>query len=453
MKEPDGRNFWKDALERWNRLPSEEGAVTVVRGADRKRLTLRREGRVWHILKPSEIGGGARVIDVDLPSKAIMPAFANAHTHLDLTHVGPRPHDPADPDGFASWIRMVIANRATDAEAIRASVRDGLSRSLRGGVVAVGDIAGIGRIEPVEELRASPLAGVSFVEFFGLGERQQATSDAMRALAERGPVVAEGVRLGLQPHALYSAGAGVFKAAVAHHAAHAVALSTHLAESIEERDLLTNGRGPIRAFLEMMGMAWNEPNAPSPTGMFASRTRGERWLIAHANDVSDADIELLRVMDASVAFCARGHAYFGHMATLGAHRWRDLLAAGVRVCLGTDSVINLPDSQADRITPLDDARLLFCAHRTGDAAHDASLAKQLIDMITVAPAQALGIKTACHQMAPGPMLGLVAVEVGEIGDREPCIAALESDAPPELVAFSDKRSLERQGVLWAKNDA
>lgn len=450
MKEPDGRDFWKRALERWNRLPSEEGVTTVVRGADRKRVALRRKGGVWHVLDPSDVG--QRVTEVDLPTKALVPAFANAHTHLDLTHVGARDYDPADPRGFTAWIDMVRRVRALDPGKIRASVRLGIEKSLAGGVVAVGDIAGAMRTEPVDELRDSPMCGVSFVEFFGLGERQRAAADAMRSLVERYPIIADGVRLGLQPHALYSAGPEVFHAAGEAQRAHGVALCTHLAESIEERRIIVNGDGPMRDFLGTVGIEWSETRAKSPSECFATRAGGGRWLIAHANNLSDEDIELLGAMDIAVAFCARGHAYFGHERTLGAHRWRDLIDATIKVCLATDSMINLPGDSADRISPLDDARLLFRAHRTGDDAGDAALAKQLIEMITVAPGNALGLNPECFGLVPGPNLGVVAVEVGEIGGRSPCIAALESDAPPELIALSDKRAMERDGLLWARND-
>jgi cytosine/adenosine deaminase-related metal-dependent hydrolase len=390
---------------------------------------------------------------VDLRTKFLLPAFTNAHTHLDLTHIGPRPYDPTQPQGFAAWVRMVIRERATAPEAIRASVRLGIEKSLAGGVAAVGDIAGIMRTEPVEELRASPLAGVSFVEFFGTGERQGGAIDAMHALARRERVDADGVRLGLQPHALYSAGPEVFAAADDLRETTGVALTTHIAESMEERRLLTGGEGPMRDFLASIGLGWNEPPAISPTAMFASSTRADHWLLAHANDLSDDDIQLLRTLGASVAFCARGHRYFGHADKIGPHRWRDLCGAGVKVSLGTDSIINLSVAHEDRISPLDDARELFRAHRTGDDAHDAALGKELLGMITVVPAKALGMNACASWMVPGPVLGIVAVEVGEVDERSPYVAVLESDSAPELIALSDKRQLDAEGLLWDREDA
>ena len=187
----------------------------------------------------------------------------------------------------------------------------------------------------------------------------------------------------------------------------------------------------------------------SPTAMFASCTTASRWLLAHGNDLSDKDIQLVRTAGASVAYCARGHRYFGHTPKIGKHRWRDLRAAGVTVCLGTDSIINLPRAHEGRMSPLDDAREVF----SGEQHRDAELATALLEMITTAPARALGMNDSLFTLRPGPVLGLVAVEVGELGDRTPAQAAMDSEAAPELVALSDKRALDAADLLWAHDGA
>lgn len=450
MKDQHAQHTPQDALARWNRLPSEEGRAVIVRGANRRPLALRRTGGVWRVLDRSEVGEGA--IEVDLPTKALLPAFANAHTHLDLTHVGPREYDPSNPRGFVAWIDMVRSARATDPQAIRASVREGVEKSLAGGVAAVGDIAGATRTEPVEELRASPLAGVSFVEFFGLGERQRATIGTMRAVVEREPVFADGVQLGVQPHALYSAGPDVFRAAQELRRTHRVALSTHLSESAEEWAIIMTGQGPMADFLRSMGIEWCEPKNKTPVNRFNALEGEEPWLLAHVNALDDIDLLLFPPSCHAVAYCPRGFGYFRHDLSIGRHRWREMRLAGVRVCLATDSIINLPPEQADRISPLDDARRVFRAERTFSPTDDESLAALLLSMITIEGARALGLQADLFTPRPGPIMGLVAVEVGEgpVQRHMPLVAALESDAAPELLALSDKRELASSGLLWGR---
>jgi hypothetical protein len=101
----------------------------------------------------------------------LIPPLVNAHAHLDLTHIGPIPHDPAD--GFVAWVDHIRANRRTDPADIAAAVELGVRLSVAGGTAAVGDIAGApaGRLTdtPARVLAASPMAGVSYLEFFGIG--------------------------------------------------------------------------------------------------------------------------------------------------------------------------------------------------------------------------------------------------------------------------------------------
>ncbi|HRJ50749.1 MAG TPA: hypothetical protein PKU91_09455, partial [Phycisphaerales bacterium] len=65
----------------------------------------------------------ARVLD--LGRSVVLPALVNAHTHLDLTHVGPRPFDVGA--GFVGWVDMVRRERLADADAIGRSVRAGVA--------------------------------------------------------------------------------------------------------------------------------------------------------------------------------------------------------------------------------------------------------------------------------------------------------------------------------------
>lgn len=456
-----------DPLARWNTLLPHRGERVLARfagvadasdarsvdGPGELLLERDRDG----VVRVVEVGGAG---DLDpggapvrhFPGLVALPAFANAHAHLDLTHIGPRGYDPRD--GFASWVGMVLAERARNEAEIRASARLGIERSLAGGVVGVGDIAGIGRVEPLEELRRSPLAGASFVEFFGLADRQEGAVRAMRSALEHdasaGGIDRDGVRFGLQPHALYSAGPRVFEAAAGLAAATGAALSTHLAESIEEREFVAHATGPMRDFLERLG-PWSDECAVAPgeslrpVEAFARVASGGRWLLAHLNDATPADIETLARLGASVAFCARGHRYFGHLPTLGEHRLRDMLRAGVNACLATDSVINLPPAQAGRISPLDDARELV-ARGVFDAGSDRDM-RELLRTITVNPARALGLRPELFSLGPGPVMGIVGVSIGE-GDAGTIASAMRSGAPPVLLALSDKRSIQAAGILF-----
>lgn len=357
-----------------------------------------------------------------LPGSVLLPALVNAHCHLDLTHVGPRPYRPQD--GFVSWIRMVMGSRVRDDGAIRASVREGIARSLAGGVTAVGDIAACGSLAPLEELGRAEVGGVSYEEVFGMGAGErgggvEAARWAIRSAGER----ARGARLGVSPHAPYTAGPGVFRAG---HVRGAMA-AAHVSESVEEIEFVARGTGPFRTFLEQLGvwdssvLEWAGRGAhPVDVALDAiGESAGSRWLFAHVNAAEDRHIERLAARGVGVAFCPRAHSYFGQPGFIGRHRWREMIECGVLVCLGTDSVINLaPGATSARITPLDDARHLW---REGGCD-----ARVLLRMITSNPARALELAPA-FDFGGGAVGGMIGVDVGAIEDGEdPATAVMRS---------------------------
>jgi cytosine/adenosine deaminase-related metal-dependent hydrolase len=57
------------------------------------------------------------------------------------------------------------------------------------------------------------------------------------------------------------------------------------------------------------------------------------------NYASDDELDVLATGQASVVYCPRTHAYFGHPP----HRLRDMLARGINVAIGTDSCASSGD--------------------------------------------------------------------------------------------------------------
>jgi len=380
----------------------------------------------------------------------LLPAMVNAHAHLDLTPLGPRPpSDPTDPSAFAQWLDMVRRERPATPEAIEQGVRLGVRASLQGGVAAVGDVAGAPggqpRLEAAHALQKSPLLGISEVEFFGIGASEDRGRDWAIGLIERegawlGSGASSGVRLGLQAHAPYSVAEPTFRALAAR--ARGVHLSTHLAESLAERRFIAEGTGPQRALLESLGL-WNErvagqvghgrhPIEHLERALVEAAEAGSPFLCAHVHDCprdwggrrDDYLLGVLARAGVSVAYCPRSSEAFGSASTLGAHRYRAFLEAGINVCLGTDSLVSCP-AGTRTLSPLDEARLLY--------RRDGGDPRTLVAMCTTRGARALGIEKARCRFIPGQRpLGVVAVAVdGQATD--PLGAVLASSSPAEHV--------------------
>ncbi|MEC9373369.1 MAG: amidohydrolase family protein [Planctomycetota bacterium] len=372
---------------------------------------------------PGEVArhpAAAAATRIAMPDTLLTPAFANAHTHLDLTALGPRRFDPER--GFIGGIDSIRADRRTTVDAAAESLRLGVERSLAGGVVAVGDIIG-GPPDVmracVAALRDSPLVGAAFLEAFGLPPHERIVAERLVGLAASMPARAGGVHLGLQPHAPYSAGPLLYAECAKAAEERGLALSSHLAESMDERRFVAEATGLFRTFLEHLGL-WSDAIFAPETGLGAGRHPIEhigavlesrpapRWLFAHCNDAPDKGIEILARLGASVAYCPRSSAYFGHPGQLGPHRWSAMRDAGVNVCLGTDSIVGLtPESSGGlpRISPLDEIRVLHAA--TG------ADPKTLLEMATLNPAKALGLDPSHFEFNNGAIAGIAAIRLSD----------------------------------------
>ncbi|MFT3686509.1 MAG: amidohydrolase family protein [Phycisphaerales bacterium] len=383
---------------------------------------------------------------IDRRTCLLTPGLVNAHTHLDLTHIGPQPHDPAG--GFAPWIDMVRRNRLNEEVAVAESVRKGIGLLLAGGTVLVGDIAGAvgGRASPFAARALADdgrINGVAFVEFFAQGQHAPERVAAAHAVwAGLAPSRPDGGRtvFGVQPHAPYSVSFASY-GDILESVEQDTPVCTHLAESVAEHEFIAKGTGPFRALLESIG-AW-DPSTSSEVGRGRTPVEHLRHYLSstpiatvHCNDVSATDLGLLAHTKASILYCPRSSVYFAAERDFGPHRYREMLAAGVTVALGTDSIVNL--DTPDRISVWDEMRLL--------ARRDGTDPVKLLAMGTVNGAAALRRDKALFTLARlGPLAGLLAIPVPEANrtanPSEMLEAALRADRSsgenggPELVAI------------------
>lgn len=394
--------------------------------------------RILAINHPREIDAhpAARAASTrDLPNAVLIPALANPHTHLDLTHIGPQPFHPDS--GFVSWVDMVRARRAADPASIAASVRRGIELSLAGGVVAVGDIAGapggIPNLTPLQTLRESPLRGNSYLEFFGIGTTTDKPRHLIPNLLSQAVDSRSSVRVGLQPHAPNTVDLRLYLWAVETAQRNDLPLSTHLAETPEEHEFIAYAKGPQRSFLERMGI-WHDSildhigRSRHPVLHLRDTLASAPFLVAHVNDADDAAIEALAQTQTSIAYCPRASTYFGADRHFGPHRYRDMLRAGINIALATDSIINL--DTPDRISPIDDARLLYRRDKVDPLT--------LLRMITLNPAAALQLPASLFQLRPHhDLAGLLAIETCGLGNTghpfASCLADDTAAGPPLLL--------------------
>ncbi|NBC10881.1 MAG: amidohydrolase family protein [Planctomycetes bacterium] len=353
--------------------------------------------------EPPDLVQSAAVID--LPDRLLLPGMVNAHAHLELTAIGPRPY----PGDFLGWVRMLREHwpgegdpwsRVPDESWFADAARRGAAMSLAAGVTAVGDICRSN--DSIAAQREAGLGGIGYLELFGMGPPWDAPALARLTQAAEG----------LQPHAPYSAGPRLFDAA----ARSGKPVCTHLAETRDELEFIADCRGPFRAFLERIGK-WDDAFAASyqrglsPVRWMRPYLEQTRWLVAHGNYLSDADIALLAETGTSVAYCPIASEYFGHAG----HRYRDLHDAGVNVCLGTDSIVCQPADEVQPLGILPQMRRLYERDRTDPAL--------LLKMATTHGRHALGL--------PQPDAVFYAVRLDPADPTDPLIQVLTNSNPME----------------------
>lgn len=326
----------------------------------------------------------SRKADLDLGNAAIVPGLVNAHTHLDLS--GLRGLVPPTPD-FVGWLRGVIARRRTrGAMETAADIRSGLQESLRFGTTLLGDIAAGG--STWSALSESPLWAMCFREVLGLpGHRVATVWEEIGHWMEEHPDTPT-CRAGVSPHAPYSVHKALIEAA-----SRLWPVCIHLAESMDEADLLDHHAGPIVSFLQDLGVWDANGLAPSFEWVKWKCSRAPLALFAHGNFLPSSPMSL----NSSVVYCPRTHAAFGHPA----YPLAEFLAQGVRIALGTDSLASNPD-----LDILAEARFVREHHPQVSG-------ERILRMATLSGAEALGFAAITGSLEAGKSADLVVVPLSE----------------------------------------
>lgn len=275
------------------------------------------------------------------PGNLLLPGLVNAHTHLELSEFSSG-KPPAD---FVDWVVRLVPRGPLNLRAIHESVARsvplGVRQCLRFGVTCVGDISRHCTItRPL--LTNGPLRVVSYGEIQAMAQRRGLLEERL-SIATDAAYASSHLRIGLSPHAPYSVEAPGYERCLRIAGRAALPLATHLAETAGEAPFLADHTGRFRELWDGLG-AWDDdvPTYPGGPIRFAESLgllHYRRTLLAHVNYCDDAELDLLARGTASVAYCPRTHAYFGHPP----HRWREMLARGINVAVGTDSCASSPD--------------------------------------------------------------------------------------------------------------
>jgi len=334
---------------------------------------------------------------VELPGRVVAPGLVNAHTHLALSVLeGLAPSAP-----LVEWlgdVRPSVLGLSPDE--FGASAALGASHCLRTGTTVVADIVyGLQSRHAAAELG---VAGAFCWELLGMDADEMDESLRRRGFPMLGePAEDDDGRTlaGLAPHAAYSAGPGLLRAAHATARRHGVPLVIHVAESVAEGDAVRDGSGSLADTVSRLAPDFT-PSGASPVGYLAALGVVDDAVCVHVVHVDRDDAVVLAERARGVVLCPRSNAWLHN----GQPPVRMLREAGVRLALGTDSAASNDD--------LD----LFAEARAVRSIDPTLSAAETLWMMTMGGAQLIGMASSFGGLAPGAQADLVAVRADDGDD-------------------------------------
>jgi cytosine/adenosine deaminase-related metal-dependent hydrolase len=270
----------------------------------------------------------------DFGEAAILPGLINTHSHLELTVM--RGFLEAEEHDFFAWLKkLTIARMAMTDEDLFVSATCGAIEAARAGITCVGDSSSFA-IQSMRALQQIGLLGIVYQESFGPDpklarenfEKLREQVHSMRSLET------DLVRAGVSPHAPYTVSAPQLELISRLALDEKIPLMMHAAESEAESTFMLKGEGPFAEGLRKRGIEWRVPGVSTMQHLDRHGVMSTRPLLAHCINVDEADINLMKQRNASVAHCPKSNAKLRH----GRAPFAKFLSHGLNVGLGSDSV-------------------------------------------------------------------------------------------------------------------
>lgn len=272
--------------------------------------------------------------DLDFGEAVITPGLVDPHAHLELEFCQGMPFDGS----FVDWLQR-IRDLKRDNGGATEFPGGTLMQLARAGCTTVVDHH-TGEMD-WERIASTGLRHVPLREFFEFNNHAPDIA-AMRKLAHKGYAA----------HSTYTTSPEVAQACRALSDEAGLPLSIHLSEFRGEIELIRDGKSSeIEGLLDRAGAIDPKWRATGKSPVRYCADLGlldEQCYAIHVNYLEPGDLDILAELKPTVVYCPRSHAYFRHPR----HPLEQLIAAGVPVALGTDSL-----ASNDLLSPLYEAVL------------------------------------------------------------------------------------------------
>jgi aminodeoxyfutalosine deaminase len=366
-----------------------EGAAVVLRDG-------------WIVAVEDRPPAGAAL--TDLGEGLLLPGLVNAHTHLELSGLAGLVPPQGD---FVGWLEQMVAIRP---DTLRRNGADATAEAVAGlaadGTALVGDVTNTGKA--AQALARAGVGAVSFYEALGAAKAEPPPAEAQW----RGPVLSAAAVAAHAPYSVPTARLAALKARAGD-----LPFCLHLAESVAEVEFIagvgTEG-ARLERFLAERGLLRADLDLAATTPLAQAEAAGAvdaATLLVHGVQLTAPEAERIAAVGASLCVCPRSNlGLTGAIAPVEV-----LLAAGVNLALGTDSLASCPD-------------LSLWAEMTALAAARPGLEPEaILAMATSGGARALGQAGRFGVLAPGAAGPLAFVPLPELPQSEVIAAVVQGE--------------------------
>ncbi len=360
---------------------------------------------------------------LDAAGKLAIPGFINAHTHLPMVLF----RGLADDVPLQTWLEQHIwpLERLLQPEDIYWCALLGIAEGIRSGTTAFVDMY----FHNDEIARAVEESGVRCLMAYGmiapsLQEGGAAELEKTESLIRRWHGAADDrIQVSVSPHAVYTCGEDVIRAAVDMARKYETSLHTHVAETRSEVEDWKSKTGltPVRYLQELDAFS-------VPT------------LAAHCVHVDSDDIAILAEHPVTVAHCPKSNAKLGSgMAPIPAMR-----QAGVSVAIGTDGA-----ASNNRLDMIEELRCSWIVQR---AFHEDPSLLNSSDVVSMAIDGARPLfGLPADGFAPGSPADLVLLDTNHLHTTPPhdgaAMIAYAVDSRNVTDVYVDGKALLKKGEL------
>ncbi|MGA4847868.1 amidohydrolase [Streptomyces sp. G5(2025)] len=345
-----------------------------------------RDGRIVEVGPAGRLRAAYEAAEeIDARGCLVLPGLINTHTHLAMNLM----RGIADDVTLQGFLARVIPREAEilSPATVTAALGAAIAESVRGGVTTALDMYWFHEAAEAVAREAGwrLLTGPTFMDVPGPPDGRPYAERADWAAADlKSRTPAPGTRPVVFAHSAYTLDPAQLTEISALAREHGALLHLHASENAGEVAMVTERHGmrPVE-LLDSLGVL------------------GPDTLLAHAVDLTDAEVATLARTGTAVAHCPVSNLKLG----CGIARVPELLGAGVTVGLGTDGAVS-----SNTLDVLGAVKVAALVHKAGGDP-TAVGAEQAVRMATIESARALGLDAQLGSLEAGKRADLVVVDL------------------------------------------